>query len=63
MKKVLDNSNRKIKNKTEKKIPFAVTIYPRLKILQKIIDKKLYVLYINEEDEKAFTPNKPYGFI
>ena len=38
-----------LKNKTEKGIPFVVTFHPRLKILQKIIDKNLYLLYINEE--------------
>ena len=49
MKNVLGDSSRKINNKTEKRIPFVLTFHLRLKILQKIIDKKLYVLYMNKE--------------
>ena len=49
MKKVLLGNNRKVNNKTEKGIPFIVTFYPRLKILQKIIDKDLYLLQLNEK--------------
>ena len=55
MKKVLVGNNRKINNKIEKRIPFVVTFHPRLKILQKIIDKNLYLLYMNKEVKKAFT--------
>ena len=55
MKKVLVGNNRKVNNKTEKRIPFVVTFHPRLKILQKIIDKNLYMLYMNKEVKKAFT--------
>ena len=49
-------NNRKVNNKTEKGIPFTVTFYPRLKVFQNIIDKKLYLLHMNEEVKKAFTP-------
>ena len=56
MKKVLGDNNRKVNNKTEKVISFVVTFHLRLKILQKIIDKNLYLLYMNEEIKKAFTP-------
>ena len=56
MKKYLGCSNRKIYNKTEKGIPVAVTYHSSLKILQKIIDKNLHLLYMNEEVKKAFTP-------
>ena len=56
MKKVLDGNNRKVNNKTEKGIPFVVTFNPRLKILQKIIDKNFYLLHMNEEVKKAFRP-------
>ena len=49
MKKVLGGRNRKVNNKTVKRVP-------RLKILQKIIDKNLYLFYMNEEVRKAFTP-------
>ena len=58
MNKFLLDNNRKISNKTEKGIPFVVTFHPRLKILQKIIDKNLHLLYINEEVKKALT-HKP----
>ena len=51
-----DERNNRVNNKTEKEIPFVVTFYPRLKILQKIIDKNVYLLCMNEEVKKAFTP-------
>ena len=56
MKKVLGDKNKKVNNKTEKEISFVVTVHPRLKILQKIIDKKLYLPCVNEEIKRAFTP-------
>ena len=56
MKNVLDNNNRKVDNKIEKGTPSAVLFHPKLKILQKIIDKNLYLLCMNEEVRKAFTP-------
>ena len=56
MKKVLGDKNKKVNNKTEKEISFVVTVHPRLKILQKIIDKKLYLPCMNEEIKRAFTP-------
>ena len=58
MNKFLLDNNRKISNKAEKGIPFVVTFHPILKILQKIIDKNLHRLYINEEVKKALT-HKP----
>ena len=57
MKKVLSDNNRKVNNKTEKATPFVATFRTRLKILQKKIDKILYLLYMNEQDRKTFTPN------
>ena len=56
MNKVLGGNSNKVNNNTEKRIPFVVTFHPRLKILQKIIDKNLYLLYMNEEVKKALTP-------
>ena len=32
-----------------------MVFYPRFKILRKIIDKTLYLLYMNEEFKRAFT--------
>ena len=54
MKKGLGDGNRKVSNKTEKGIPFVATFHLGLKILQKIIEKNLYLLYMNEEVRKAF---------
>ena len=54
MKKVLGDKNKKVKNKTEKGISFVVTFQPSLTFLQKIIDKNLCLLYMNEEAKKAF---------
>ena len=55
MKKVLGDKNRMVNNKTEKGTLFIVIFHPRFKILQKIIDMNLYLLYMNEEVKKAFT--------
>ena len=41
--------DKKINNKTENNLTFVITYHPRLKILQKLIDKNLYLLYMNEE--------------
>ena len=57
MKKVLSDNNRKVNNKIEKAIAFVATFRTRLKIFQKKIDKILYLLYMNEQDRKTFTPN------
>ena len=54
MKKVLSDNNRKVNNKTEKATPFVATFRTRLKILQKKIDKILYLRYMNEQDRKTF---------
>ena len=62
MKKVLGDKNKKINNKTEKEISFVVTFHPRLKILQKIIHKKLYLLCMNEETKRAFTPTSMISY-
>ena len=51
-------NNKQVDNKRKKKIPLVVTFHPRLKTLQKIIDKNLYLLFMNKEVRKAFT-SKP----
>ena len=56
MKKVLCGNSGKVNKKTEKGIPFVVTFHTWLKILQKIIDKNLYLLHMNKEVKKACTP-------
>ena len=56
MKEALGGNNRKANNKTEKTMSFAATFYPWLRILQRVINKNLNLLYMNEELKKAFTP-------
>ena len=56
MKKTLCGNSGKVNKKTEKGIPFVVTFHTWLKILQKIIDKNLYLLHMNKEVKKACTP-------
>lgn len=56
MKKALGGNNRKVNNKTEKRMSFAATFYPWLRILQRVINKNLNLLYMDEELKKAFTP-------
>ena len=54
---VLSDGNRKVNDKTEKEMPFVATFHPRLKILQKIIDRNLYLLYMNQEVKKPLHLN------
>ena len=56
MTKFLSDINKKVNKKTEKGIPFVVIFHPRLKILQKIIYKNLYLFYMNKVVKKMFTP-------
>ena len=56
----------KIKNKSginkNKGVPFVVTYHPELKNLGKIIKYNLYLLYMNGEVEKTFTPSPMISF-
>ena len=45
-----------------KGIPFVVTYHPKLKNLRKIIKDNLYLLYINDEVKKTFTPGFMISF-
>ena len=45
-----------------KGIPFVVTYHPKLKNLSKIIKDNLYLLYINDEIKKTFTPSPMISF-
>ena len=42
MKKVLVDKKKKVKNKTEKGIPFVVTFQPRLIFLEDIVEKNFF---------------------
>ena len=62
MMKVLGDNNRNVDNKTEKGIPFVVTFHSMPKILQKIIDKNFYLLHMNVEVKKTFTPRSMISY-
>ena len=43
-------------------MPLAVTYHVLLKSLSKIIGKNLYLLYMDEEDKRLFTPGPLVSF-
>ena len=45
-----------------KGVPFVVTYHPKLKNLSKIIKDNLYLLYMNDEVKKTFTPSPMISF-
>ena len=47
---------------TKKGIPFVVTFHPKLNVLQNIINKHLYLLYMNDEVKRVFTPKPMVSF-
>ena len=48
---------------TDKKgIPFVVAFHPKLKVLQNIINKHLYLLYMNDEVKRVCTPKPMVSF-
>ena len=52
--------NKRLNN--TQKIPFVVTFHPKLKVLRDIINKHLYLLDINYEIERVFTPKPMVSF-
>ena len=63
MRKVKFNvDNKRSNNRQKKGIPFAVTFHPKVKVLQNIINKYLYLLYMNYEVNKVFTPKPMVSF-
>ena len=53
------------KNKTKKKskvVPVVITFYPLLKDFGKIIHKNLYLLYMDQEAQRVFTPGPMMTF-
>ena len=62
MKKVrFSKENQKSKN-VKKGVPFVVTYHPLLKKLATIIHRNLYLLYMNKEVKKVFTPGPMVSF-
>ena len=62
--KLIENEMRKVKFGKEgikkakgvKGIPFVVTYHPQLKNLGRIINQNIYLLNMNEETKKVFSP-------
>ena len=50
------------KQHQEKGIPFVITYHPILKNIGNVIRKNLYLLYMNEEAKKVFTPGPMISF-
>ena len=60
--KVKFSNNVSNKQQKEKGIPFVVTYHPILKNIGNIIRKNLYLLHMNEEAKKVFTPEPMISF-
>ena len=46
--------NKRSNNRQRKGAPVVVTFHPKLKVLQNIINKHLYLLYMNDEVKRLF---------
>ena len=63
MEKVNFRENKKKSGINKRKgVPFVVTYHPKLKNLSKIIKDNLYLLYVNDEVKKTFTPSPMISF-
>ena len=58
-----NSENSRFNNKQEKGVPFVVTFHPHLKVLQRIVDKRLHLLYMNDEVKRVFTPKPMVSFM
>ena len=50
------NIERKSNSKTQKHIPLVVTYHPLLKSLSSIVNNKIYLLHMDQEVKRTFTP-------
>ena len=57
-----NSESSRFNNKQEKGVPLVVTFHPHLKVLQRIVDKHLHVLYMNDEVKRVFTPKPMVSF-
>ena len=48
--------NKRSNNRQKKRIPSVVIFHPKLKVLKNITKKHLYLLYMNNEVKRFFTP-------
>ena len=62
MNKVKFNIDNKRSNNTKERDAFFVTIQPELKVLQNMINRHLYLLYMNDEVKRVFTPKPMVSF-
>ena len=63
MSKAKFNLDKKRSNNRQKnEMPFVVTFHPKLKVLQNIINKHFYLLYMNYKVKRAFTPKPMVPF-
>ena len=54
--------NKRSNNRQKKAVSFVVTFHPKVKVLQNIINKHLYLLYMNDEVKRVFTPKPMVSF-
>ena len=62
MNKVKFNVDNKRSNNTKERDTFFVTIQPELMVLQNMINRHLYLLYMNDEVKRVFTPKPMVSF-
>ena len=62
MNKVKFNVDNKRSFNTKERDTFFVTIQPELKVLQNMINRHLYLLYMNDEVKRVFTPKPMVSF-
>ena len=54
--------NKRSNNRQKEGVPFVITFHPKLRVLQNIINKHLYLLYMNDEVKRVFTPKPMVSF-
>ena len=60
--KKVNNVNNRSRGKSIKGVPFVLTYHPKLKSLNKILTKNLYLLYMDKEVKKIFTSKPMISF-
>ena len=60
--KFFKNGNMVRQQDPRKGVPFVLTYHPLFKSMGKIINKNLYLLYMNNEVKKMFTPKPMISF-
>ena len=54
--------NKRSNNSKKKEVSFVVTFHPKRKVLRNIINKHLYLLYMNDEVKRVFTAKPMVSF-